>query len=1634
MTRSEPASRLAPSLVLGLLVALSAHSSSAQQHPNLAQGFQPDHLYQFGDLDHVNLFNGNLTVLIPLGTSYPVGGGFSYQLVLTYTGNVWDFETTWDLDGYDRLEAFPRKSSNAGLGWQLSLGAIGEGGGYRSPDGAVHELRTTLHTGGRTDAGYTYTTDGTFLRFNTNVTPNLLESPDGTRRYFSGGKLTQISDRFGNSLTISYVQSATYPQLKDWKLTDSQGRVQWIYFRPPPSPVSLYSGGIVDRVVLTPFGGGSGAVYTFSYSATSITRGLSDPSLSCQIGSRTETVPLLSSVSRPDGTAFGFTYDPGPYHTACSSGTIGLNTDSRSGHLLTMTLPTRGKVVWQWGEYLFPQISEHLGGVRIDPSNQWMRPFSRPVGVTSRSFVGADGVTQGTWTYQHGLDVGQIPNRQGTTTLTNPLGHTSVYYFSIYACQPVYSLECPSQDPDPGGWSYHDYGLPFTRNTTDATGTRFLSSEIHNGAAGSQVERKTYLRYESSGYGLNPRLASQRTIYVTDGNRYADIDSTDFDGLGHYRTVATAGNFDSGNSRTVTTHYNPGSCATCTPLTTTPWVLETYDYQTTTEGTTAKVETCFNSATGFLQYTRVLKTGTTRGTTDLIQRFSKDGAGNVTAEETFGGDNQAVGTGSLCSLSLPATADHRVDHTYLYGSLRTSQASGMPFKMEDFDIDLSTGLVKTSRDVAGLSTTYLYDSTGRLTDIRPAQDGWTNYTYTNASGTSTPAKVKIYRRSNGGATNLAQEEVQFDPFGRVAVERKLLPDGSWSDRKTYYNALGWVTARTEWGTAQATTYSNYDAFGRPDTIKPPDGTSHNVTLQYSGARVVVRTVKVGTAWNGSSVTEAGAITTETYDRQGRLYKVNEPANPDGTNSTTTYGYDVGGRLKTVTQVAKTATGVNTTQTRTFTYDNRGFLSSESHPEKGAAGNGTVTYSGYNSQGQPGQILDGPNSLTYSYDAAGRVTQVRESGSGFLGCVATWTTGPKCLEVFTYATANGASDYRLGKLQTASRYNYPVIGTTTYTAKVTETMVYGGKQGRVSSRDTSQTTSGSTPESFTQSWVWNDLGNVASTTYPRCTHAACTAGTVRTVSATYTNGFLTAVPGYASPISYHPNGQVNQVTHLNTASNSATWVTDTYAKDANNLPRPASINAKLGANVLWSSGAYAYDGSGNVVKAGSSYYLYDKVSRILSGIQYTGPGGGATGPNAFSHTYDGFGNLQALTTLTTRNTPTSSSTNRLTGSVIYDSAGNLTSWNGATYAHDRFNQMWHMVNGSEDWLYLYDASGERIWSYKTSINTSRWTLRDLDGKVLREYQNAAGTWSVQKDYVYRGSQLIAAQTSTGVTHFHLDHLGTVRAVTNSAGTRIAYHAYFPFGEEATSATQDTERMKFTGHERDLGNTSSTADDLDYMHARFYNPQLGRFVSTDPANSAIPGKPQSWNQYGYALENPVSIVDPNGQNPVLILVALGVAGGLIFGAEPANTPTSDHDPNVVRGSDGMKAVAASSTVITIVKAGMEFLGIGHDSGEEVGKPEPKEGSAGEEGAGMRFSEKTKDAAREEAGNRCVFCGRETTREPGGDRSNIDHSIPRSRGGDNTQANAQNTCQNCNQDKGTMTTEEYMRAKREKKPPAI
>jgi len=176
----------------------------------------------------------------------------------------------------------------------------------------------------------------------------------------------------------------------------------------------------------------------------------------------------------------------------------------------------------------------------------------------------------------------------------------------------------------------------------------------------------------------------------------------------------------------------------------------------------------------------------------------------------------------------------------------------------------------------------------------------------------------------------------------------------------------------------------------------------------------------------------------------------------------------------------------------------------------------------------------------------------------------------------------------------------------------------------------------------------------------------------------------------------------------------------------------------------------------------------------------------------------------------------------------------------------------------------------VFSARVGGGGTVWSLRGLDNQLLREWRAEDGKHSF-RDYVWTGRNLLAkidrtpAAGSPGwseeTRHAAVDHLGSVRLWTDAAGGNLPGFIYYPFGKQL-NGTVDDEQMRFTGHERDLWNTASTNDDLDYMHARHYNPQLGRFLQIDPLAGSV-SLPQTWNRYAYVAGNPTSLIDPTGR---------------------------------------------------------------------------------------------------------------------------------------------------------------------------
>jgi YD repeat-containing protein len=873
-------------------------------------------------------------------------------------------------------------------------------------------------------------------------------------------------------------------------------------------------------------------------------------------------VPFLTAIGLPDGTQYRFDmYNGDPQNC-------------QQGSLTSMALPTGGGIDYAYIDFL------PVGGKRTgDP------PFSP--GVRTRTKVPADPLSPSmTWTYvAEATNAGPVSlnvyeMRELTVTVTDPEQRQTKSYFSI--ARHFFT--------DGGGWKPAEYGLPFTHrfSLTAPTSQRtlFLSKQVMNGAA---VDRSSYLQYEEDTATTNGthqdnwREVAALVQYGGDAAGYwTSVERSQFDGVGHYRQTVMDGNFhldspsalqlDSNSLDKVTSfaNYNPdrgiwnndvGPNPGYSPWPAgSPWVLGTFDQQWTNIGShTKKTELCFESATGFLSRARVLANDAasagalTQSGADMVASYSRenDNTGNVTVEQSYGGDTTNYCTpsgtsaplGSLCSLTL-TNPRYEIHYTYQNGVRATSQpyenGVAMPLYTLDRTIDRS-GAVSSERDSAGVQTTYNRDlPNNSLLITSTTTPGLANvsYQYTNASTSPlyTPAEVTVTQDD-------VATRVQYDSFGRLWREYRTVPTAAGStqvQRQTLYDSAGRMTSRSMWaasGFGNVSTFS-YDFLGRLLDQAGPD--LQHVTAQFKGDVQRQITTKVFTSTDPAAA-PSSVTTTERLDAEQRVFRLTE-----ANGTVTSYQYGVTGAL---THVCMNDLNGTCGQERTFAYDNRGFLTSENHPE-----NGTISYT-YDAGGHvltkrpatTNTVFD----LNFCYDGDGRAVRVDSRNPYYDPAHPASNPEFRNSKTFTFASANSGGNLKAGKIETAVRHNYhPTFGEIT----VTETYGYNDAAGRMTDRRTQIRIAAdfTTIQTLDQSVSYDGLGSLSTLTYPSCVGIAC-GERGDTYTLRYTNGFLTSIDNYATSLAYHPSGMLNTVAHTN-------GVTDTYTIDANTLiPRPQSIS-------------------------------------------------------------------------------------------------------------------------------------------------------------------------------------------------------------------------------------------------------------------------------------------------------------------------------------------------------------------------------------------------------------------------------------------------------------------------------------------
>lgn len=281
------------------------------------------------------------------------------------------------------------------------------------------------------------------------------------------------------------------------------------------------------------------------------------------------------------------------------------------------------------------------------------------------------------------------------------------------------------------------------------------------------------------------------------------------------------------------------------------------------------------------------------------------------------------------------------------------------------------------------------------------------------------------------------------------------------------------------------------------------------------------------------------------------------------------------------------------------------------------------------------------------------------------------------------------------------------------------------------------------------------------------------------------------------------------------------------------------------------------------------YAYDPLYRLLSSDTPDCPA-----CKDWTYTYDAVGN-RTTSHHGWRSYTYSPSGNRLleirTGTTVrsqyeYDPAGNLRVERNergleTLYDYDQKNQLRSAVTktgtGFERNDYRYDPLGYRI--EKTDREGTRRYLLEGEhteavyddlGRLVARYLRGAVI-----DEVVNVVQVDGAGRLESLT-LHHDEVGSVTSESSHAGDAVAAHDYAPFGASLTSAgaVESRNRLQYTGRERDLDTG------LYYYRARYYDPEIGRFLSEDPL-----GFRAGVNFYAYVENNPVNFNDPLGLEP-------------------------------------------------------------------------------------------------------------------------------------------------------------------------
>lgn len=318
--------------------------------------------------------------------------------------------------------------------------------------------------------------------------------------------------------------------------------------------------------------------------------------------------------------------------------------------------------------------------------------------------------------------------------------------------------------------------------------------------------------------------------------------------------------------------------------------------------------------------------------------------------------------------------------------------------------------------------------------------------------------------------------------------------------------------------------------------------------------------------------------------------------------------------------------------------------------------------------------------------------------------------------------------------------------------------------------------------------------------------------------------------------------------------------------------------------------YVYDANGNRIRSlyDNTRYEYDANNRLIREYE---------GDMFIIYTYDPNGNLCA------KNGGMYSGEG--TTDITIDEKGYRTS----IYEYDIYNRLEGVVTDGVYTEYTYGADNLRKSKTVNGVTTGYvWNNENLvaetDGEAIRKIHS----------YTLDG---ITMTTDNGSDIFYLKNAhGDVTALTDSTGTITRNYQFDAFGNQLTQNIDDTNPFRYAGEYFDQ------ESEMIYLRNRYYNTEIGRFITEDPIRDGL-------NWYVYCNNNPINFIDPlglkieikgtsNQQSAMFEQLQLLTDDKLIFNSRTGNVS--------YKASDSVEREVATNLVRDIIdndiKVGMIF----------------------------------------------------------------------------------------------------------------